>query len=209
MLSLDDLMNCSVQVTKSNKFGQVLLQDRVFTNAQLWVALKSQVKEIVRSIFMVENVYFELNPEAPPAPTEVTYLEGTQELIDGCYGYGCMFRDFLSRVLETNEVTIKNYDHLMKHLGANSFKGDMLQLVNQEKTIGKILEGSKLNQKVTLAALMDFANMGFCQIEEFAKTQIKYESPGLANLRKRLDSYTMTLNEVLKAFQKERRRLFR
>lgn len=207
MLTLDDLMNCSVQVTKKDKFGQILLRDGVFSNSQLWVALKAQVKEIVRSIFMVNHVYFELNPDAPPAPTEVVYLEGTEELIDSCYGYGCMFRDFASRISLSSKVIVPDYEEIIQKMSAESFDADLLTMVHEHKQVGKILESSKLMQASTLGSLMDLVNQGYCFIDPYSKSSMKLDSSNLADLRGRLDAYALTLQDVRKAFTIESVRL--
>ena len=59
-ISLDDLTRSAASVTKVRKFGQVLVGNKVLTNVELWQALKLQVKQILRSVFMAEQVFCEI-----------------------------------------------------------------------------------------------------------------------------------------------------
>src|SRR5690606_26109535 len=72
-ITLDELTTSAALVSKKQKFGQVLLNNRVFTNRHLWDALKCQVAEIIRSVFMVSDVYVELKEGKGLAPTEVIF----------------------------------------------------------------------------------------------------------------------------------------
>src|SRR5690606_3773150 len=97
-ISLDQLAESAVKVTRVRKFGQVLLTSGIFSTVDLWNALKMQVRDIVRSIFLVPRVYVEIEGASRPAPSEVVFPEGTSTLIHESYSFGCMLREFIERL---------------------------------------------------------------------------------------------------------------
>ncbi len=87
LITLDELTESATKVSRKMKFGQVLVRSKVFTDFQLWNALKEQIRQIVKSLFMVETIYFELDASLR-SPFEVIFSEGALGVLESCYGYG-------------------------------------------------------------------------------------------------------------------------
>ncbi|MEZ4741985.1 MAG: hypothetical protein R3B45_06020 [Bdellovibrionota bacterium] len=201
LLTIDQLMDTSVKVSREKKFGQVLLASGVFSNLQLWDALKCQVRELVRSIFMSEYVYFEMLRDNAPAPTQVVFTEGSYSFLESCHGYGCMYRDFVARLQQDTEVQVINPEYVKLEVGEGNFIADLIGMIEKSKNIEDILRTSKLLELNTLAALMLLVNRGICSISPSEDSQLHSDKLHLKKLQNKLDIYSFMLSEVRKAFQ--------
>jgi hypothetical protein len=200
MLTLDQLTDCSVQVSRTRKFGQLLLSNNIFNNVQLWDALKAQVREIVRSIFTVEQVYFEMVKGRNSAPTEVVFTEGTREFLEVSYGYGCMFRDFVSRIGPECMVEVLEFEKIRTVYQEGTFIGDFVGMMKASRYVRDLLLASKLTNANTYAALMSLVHMGVCTISPLDEGRGHRDRGHLAKFRSKLDVYSIVLTEVHKAF---------
>lgn len=198
-ITLEQHVNSAAQVTKVAKFGQVLLNNGIFTNIELWDALKLQTKQILRSLFMVENVFVELEPGAAPV-TEVVFEESAEETISECYGYGCAFRAFLSRLRAESEVELLvPKEEIERHYAPGTFVGDLLLLISEQGNVQELLNTSKLIDSYTIAALSMLVNLGLCRITPDIEPERK-QSAEMAPLKARFDTYAYVLQGVKKAF---------
>ncbi len=200
MLTLDQLTMCSAQVTRSKKFGQVLLQSRIFNNLQLWDALRAQVQEIVRSIFAFDSVYFELAKGRGLAPTELSFATGTKNVLVESIGYGHMFRAFAGRLSPTTVIEIMDYDKVRSVYGAETFIGDFVLMIRSAKSFGELLSVSKLTKINTAAVLMSLVHLGVCAIDSAAEEVAQRDWAHLAKLKLRIDIYAIILADVQKSF---------
>jgi len=199
-ISLDDLTRSAAEVTKVRKFGQVLVGNKVLTNVQLWQALKLQVKQILRSVFMAEQVFCEIMPGAPSAPTEIVFTESTRDLLEEFYSYGCAFRAFLGRL--NAESQVKFLIPLEQAAGAyqsGTFFGDLVAMLNQEPSVQALLNSSKLIDAYTIGALLNMVNSGICKIIPEVEHGLKVSSK-LAPLKTKLDAHGYVLQSVRRAF---------
>jgi hypothetical protein len=203
-LTLDQLTDCSVQVSRTRKFGQILLQSGIFNNVQLWEALRAQVREIVQSIFTVEQVYFEMVRGPNKAPTEVVFTEGTRDFLESTYGYGCMFRDFASRIGPECQLEVVEFDRVRSSFKEGTFAGDFIRMAQSAGSVDELLRASKLTETNTLASLMAFIHLGMCTITPAEESKIHRDRAHLAKLKSKLDIYEIMLAEVQKAFGQAR-----
>ena len=199
LITLDELTNSAAQVDRKTKFGQVLLSSNIFSNSALYRALQLQVRQIMRSVFMVTSVYVEVSAGSGLAPTEVVFDEGTSELLDECFSYGIVFRDFLARLREDTLVELTDFDG-STGLAAGTFKGDLLEMIKDHKTIPKILETSKLIDLNTTAAIADLVFEGICKLPNAAQAERPGQSPELSPLKAKIDAFYVLNATVRKAF---------
>lgn len=208
-ITLDELANATSQVTKQRKFGQVLVGNGVFSNVQLWNALKLQVLQILRSCFMTDRVYFEIIPGATLAPTEVVFTESCSDLIGECFSFGCAFRGFLSRLrAETSVVTIAPIDVHSEGHAAGTFIGDFLTMVGAQRNLQDLLDASKLTDHYTIAALLALVNSGIVAISpdiELDKSMLLSSSGVFSPLKTRMDAYAYLLGRIRKSFEEAAR----
>ncbi len=197
LISLDQLTNSACQVDRSTKFGQVLIRDQIFTNTDLWLALKSQVREIFRSIFLVPKVYVEITKGTPP--TEVTFDEGTESLIESAHCSGLQFRAFSKRIRPDSQVFVIDGTR-SQNLPHGTFFADLLQLVRQHPVITDLIEFSKLTQINTLLGLHRMACLGLLSFKNLEEARSEVVDTSMANLRSKLDAFSMLQAMVIKAF---------
>ena len=200
-ITIDELTDSAAQVTKSTKFGQVLLASGIFSNADLWNALKMQVLQIVRSLFMIDTIYFELDNVNQFAPTEIVFQESFESLIDDAFSYGCSFRSFVSRLRAESEIELlAPVADLHHRFASGSFLGDLVSLIETHKNVESLLDASKLIDAYTIAALSTLLNHGVCKIHPEADFEQR-SSPLMAPLKTKFDSLAYVYNLVRKAFK--------
>lgn len=199
LITLDQLTGSAAQVTKKFKFGQVLISSELYTNVDLWSALKLQVQQIIRSLFMVDKVFYQMSSEGV-APTEVVFKRGGEQLIIDSYAYGASFRDFLSRLRAESKVEILvPEDELKEKYNPGTFRGDLLDMIARESNVQMLLTTSKLMDINTIAALASLVHRGFCAITPDIDSLTK-ASPNMAAIKGKLDAYSFVLKAVQKAF---------
>ena len=206
-ITLDELTNSATQVTKARKFGQVLISSGIFSNAQLWQALKLQVRQIVRSLFMDEQIYFEIATGQGLAPTQVVFLESMHDLVTECYSYGCAFRSFLGRLQVGSYVELLvPLEKLQIAHAQETFLGDLIGLIGQQGDVQALLNASKLIDPYTVAALLNLVNQGLCRIVPEID-EGRRSVPALASLRGKIDALTYVLQGVRKGFESAKKEL--
>ncbi len=199
LISLDQMISAAVKVDRNAKFGQVLLNSGIFTAVDLWGALKLQVQEIIRSIFLVESVYFEVKQGRRLAPTEVVFSRGATELIEECFAYGRMFKEFLSRV--NGETVVQINETLMSNtVRADTFYNDFLLLIKETPKIADLVTASKLSPINTQAVLMNLTNLGLCQIDSDSDADSLVPGDGMGPLKTKIDTYSVVLKKVKDTF---------
>lgn len=200
-ISLDELTDSAAQVTKSRKFGQVLIAGSIFTNTELWLALKLQVRQIIRSLFMAEQVFFEMESGHGLAPTQVVFQESMQELITECYSFGCAFRSFLSKLKSDSQVALTvSGEKLKSEQAEGTFMADFIGLLGQESHVQSLLNASKLIDPYTVATLLNLVNQGLCRVTPEVD-EGRRNVPHLAPLRGKVDALTYVLSAVRKGFE--------
>jgi hypothetical protein len=201
-ISLDELTLSAAAVTRKIKFGQVLINSGVFTNVALWEALQDQVSEIIRSVFMVSELYFELDSTKGDAPTEVIFADGTEEIIHESYSFGCTFRGFLGGLRSESEIKVVEgqIDVSSDHFKVGTFTGDLLQLIKEQPNVQELLNSSKLMDINTIACLAELIRSGYCAISPYVEVSSPI-APELTLLKSKIDAYGYVITGVKKAFE--------
>ncbi len=201
-ITLEELTTSAAVVTRKQKFGQVLVNSGVFTNVNLWDALQLQVAEIIRSVFMVSDLYFELDSSSANAPTEVIFPDGTEEIIHESYSYGCTFRGFLAGLVAESEVKIvegktpKDDDRYKE----GTFIGDLLTMIAAQPSVQDLLDSSKLMDINTIASVSELIRSGICTISPYSESPSQV-APELSVLKGKIDAYGYVITAVKKAFE--------
>lgn len=203
VITLEELSQSAVQVTRDLKFGQVLVQSHIFSNYGLWQALKGQVKEIVRSIFMVEKVYLELSDDVPQTATRVIFKEGTSELLQESFAYGFSLQTFIQRLSSQSSVIAIDLPPNQRETGVESgtFFKDLLAIVKTKISVVDLLDQSKLSRPYTLDALRQLVYTGVCQIEDLRANLSTFAAQN--ELDQRILKYHLVLTKMSKAFDEQ------
>lgn len=203
MITLDQLTDSAVRVDKKTKFGQVLLNRRIFSTVDLSIALRAQVKEILRSVFMSSSVYFEFRDGENQAPTQVVFSEGTRALLLECMCYGAAFRDFMRDTTDDTAVMLSASSEESAPNFGGTFLDDFVGLVREARTRKALVEASKLAPNGTLSYLMYLCHRGVCRVSPSdagpSASGGRFEG-GLSRLRAKIDAYTVLVPMVRKVF---------
>ena len=200
MISLDDMMDAAVLVTKESKFGQVCLEKDTFTNEDLWLALRAQIMTVVKSVFMYSHVSFSLEPMVK-APTEVALWESTRSIFSQCAAYGAMYRYFERKLEPGTEIRVSQSlkQHIIIEQG--SFIGDLCQLCVEKAKLQDILHASKLLPQNTKAELLDLYIRGRVSLVGQKKVMQSLSAPFLSHLKSLVEGYGMVTSTIFKVYQ--------
>ena len=198
VISLDQLTEFAVQVDRKTKFGQVLLRSGTFTNTDLWHSLKSQVREIFRSVFLSDACYVEVQPVM--APMEVSFEDGTDVLLEAAYSYGAQFRSFSRRI--NSDVRIHLVDlSAASNAVPGTFIGDFIELCKDNPTVEEILERSQLARINTTVALHRLVATGILSLDGLSEASAMKVDARFASLKSVIDAYQMLHGIASSAFK--------
>jgi len=203
LISLDQLTDSAVKVTRSLKFGQVLLSGEIVNPVGLWEALKLQVLEILRFSFLAPEVYVELKSGRNLAPTGVVFEGGTEQLLDDAYSFGQMFRQFVGRIQGESEIVVHSGNKLVSKFQPGTFIGDLLQLITESSQVSSVVEKSKLLYLNTYVAIMSLVHSGICEVASIEEGGVQSGSASIQGLKSQLDAYSVLVRSSRKAFSKE------
>ena len=197
MITLDQLTHFTVQVDRKTKFGQVLLKSGSFTNFDLWNALKSQMREIFRSIFFVASSQVRVG--TGKAPIEVSYESGTEELLDAAYSFGLQFRSFKERV--AGDVRLAIVGALGGHSASGgTFIADILEICKDSPLISDVVKRSKLSSLNTLVAVHRLIANGVLRAQGLPELPIEKVEGRFAGIKGHIDTFQLLRSIVSGAF---------
>jgi hypothetical protein len=196
-ISLDQLTRFSVQVDRKTKFGKVLLNSGDFTNVDLWNALKSQVMEIFRGIFVVEKCYIEV--QSGKAPIEITFEVGLQAILEESYTFGIQFRKFRQRISPAVKLHLTR-DADLPSIAAGTFYADLMSLCEDEPSVKEFLGRSKLAETNTLLAVHKLMASGRITLSELSEAEPLQLDGGVGQLKSVLDGYQLLHGIAMAAF---------
>ncbi len=200
MITLDQLTEAAVKVDRNNKFGQVLLTGKVFDNNKLWTALKLQVRSIFYSLFLPDEIFFQLESGKNLTANEIVFEDGTAQLIDEGFALGCQFHSFRNRLTEATTIEISNLDW-QTSIQEGTFMHDLFELIGVDSHVDLVIKNSKLSQLNTLNLIFRFSQLGFCKLRNRKDSHRSLNTPVLSRIRARLDTYSMLLHFVKSSFQ--------
>ena len=197
-ISIDELVNSASQVGRNRKFGQVLIESSVMNAVELWDALKDQVLEIFRSVFIPDFTRFALEEGPHKAFMEVVYPQPTEKLIDECFSFACMLREFGRNL--PGDATLSVTDGGTKAYRAGTFVGDMVELIQNTGNVSELLNQSKLRPHNTISVLLELVNQGVCKVgnNPLEPGSLKDIS---SHLNSKADLYSLLLKQVSEQFR--------
>lgn len=199
-ITLDQLVESASQVDRNTKFGQVLINSKIMNAVELWDALKDQVLEIFRSVFMHEKVRYSLDQGKNKAFMEVVFKESTVDLIDDAFSYAHMLRNFGQNLKTESKIAVSTVIANDPKYQPGTFVGDMIELVNTTANIGEFISQSKLRPHNTLAVLLHLVSEGTCRIEDGSDVAVNIGDLS-SSLKSKLDVYAFLLKNVNEAFR--------
>jgi hypothetical protein len=200
IISLDQLLDTAVLVTKEKKFGQLLIQNGVFDHTQLWNALTSQMVCIVRSFFIQTMISYEI-VEGATSFIELPIAIDGHGFIEDVAVFSAMFKEFQLTFNGQSDVSILP-DFLKRvQVQPGTFIHDFLTMINNEKKVEGLVKASRLSDTNTLIELFKLYKKGAVHIDGFS--QRKPIGPGLSSIKNILDGYGMILPVLTRAYSVE------
>lgn len=166
LISLDQLVLSAAQVNNQKRFGQVLIEGKIFSQSRLWLGLVQQIQSIISSIFISDILEFKAY-EGEQHYMGVCFADDMQ-MLEHFYSESFLFRNFYARFAIDAKITLttKAKDVLTAGDEAASFRGDFLRLIGEEGVLlNELLIQSKLSSENTKLFLMRFVKEGFCHID--------------------------------------------
>ena len=208
MITLDQMTEAAVQVTRTKKFGKVLIESGQFTTTDLWDALKMQVKSIFQSIFYNQQVFVEIERQADlEFPTSITFDKPFNIMIEEAAASGRMYHAFVHRLAHLRSIDLTEEGGQLHsestEQGGGTFVDDMLSIVEGAQQLGAIIERSKLVEAYTLATLLNLMNRRLINVElniEGTAVEAGFEMRDIKSL---LDAYHLLLKTSSRAFAEE------
>ncbi len=190
IITLDQLLDSAVLVTKEKKFGQVLIQNNVFNHTQLWNALTRQMACIVRSFFIQSMISYEI-VEGATSFIELPITADGQEYVQDLAAFSAMFNEFQMVCSDQCDISILP-DYLKRvDVKPGTFLHDFMTMINNEKKVEALKKASRLSEVNTTIELFKLYQQGGVHIQGL--TQRGPIGPGLSSIKNILDGYAMIL----------------
>lgn len=200
IITLDQLLDSAVLVTKEKKFGQVLIQNNVFNHTQLWKALTRQMACIVRSFFIQSMISYEI-VDGATSFIELPITTDGQEYIEDLAAFSAMFNEF--QMVCNDQCNIGILPDYLKRVDvkAGTFLHDFMTMINNEKKVEALKKASRLSEINTTIELFKLYQQGAVHVEGL--TQRGPIGPGLSSIKNILDGYAMILPVLFKGYSAE------
>lgn len=197
IISLDELLDSAVHVTKEKKFGQVLISLGLFSHLELWHALQSQMYVIVRSFFLQDMISYEIVSGAI-SPIEIPNEVASHDLLNELTSFSAMYKDFEASLIDDSTIQITKDFAVKTEVKTGTFRHDFLTLIDSEKKLTNVKKASRLGTVNTIAELFILYNLGAL---EFSKMNSrKSVGPGFGKVKNILDAYDMLRPTLVKGY---------
>ena len=204
LITLEQMTDAAVEVTRDRKFGKVLLESKLFTSADLWNALKKQVLEIFQSIFLNSHVHYSIKERTGIPSISVVFESSTSSLIEESASFGQMFRSFLNRIDEHSKISVSGDVGSTEIPKEGTFYGDIVAMVGTSLSMGEYLSLSKLSPTNSYLAIFQLVIMRFLDVEDekIVNDRLTHESKfERSEIKSLIDAYHITLDASRKAFE--------
>lgn len=202
LLTLDQMMEAAVQVTRTNRFGKVLIDAGSFDSPGLWDALKLQIRNIFYSIFFHDSLTYQQLDDLELSRSSVIFEQDMEDFIEEAVSQGHVLRTFLARLTSESEVRLLDSSRAK----AGTFLGDMVEMVSHSTMVKDIVSESKLCAVNTYAALLDLESKRVISIENVLdRTQIHSSMSGTGNreIKSLIDAYSVIVSHLKDVFIQE------
>ncbi len=203
MISIDQMTDSAVKVNRNTKFGKVLLINKILSSVELWRALKLQVMEILRSIFLAPGVQISIESGVMKAPTTVVFERGSEILLEECAGFGRMYRMFLARTNENCKFLVNQDAWDLRGIQAGTFVADLLEMSAGSGSLRDVVEASKLQETTAYTAIFRLMNLGVCRLSGLSHGDLPQQGGGMSSVKAQIDAYGLLIRSVQELFKQE------
>ena len=203
LITLEQMTDAAVEVTRDRKFGKVLLESGLFTSADLWAALKLQVLEIFQSVFLSGQLHYSIKERNHLPSISVVFEKSTDEIIEDCASFGQMFRSFKARVGNDSKIHISDSDSRETQPEPGTFYGDILEIAQEKNDVGEFIASSKLVEVNSYLALFQLVMKRLVDVDDHQIVRDKITHEGRferREIKSLIDAYHIALGSSRKAF---------
>lgn len=174
-LTLDTFVDAAGKVTKSLRFGDLLIKSGIFTPLDLFDALASQTRAVLSSLVFYATLEVEFRSNEAAPKLELPINETLGDLLDETISEFRFVQAF-ERVARAAPTLALNEDAM--HLANNDFYRDVVQLVRETPDFSAIVDKtSRLSAPYTVRALFELYLRGVLDDSwGFAKSYLSSES---------------------------------
>ncbi len=141
-ITVMELASTSVQVTKGKRFGGILVESGVFNHFKLFQAMRTQVEELVNSIFFMDNADVFFDETSHSRFIRLRLDKPTETFINTSAKKGLNISDFDKK---TNEDSLFEVPDEINDTGLTDFDKEFISILRKNPTKKDILKASKLS----------------------------------------------------------------
>ena len=202
LITLDQMTEAAVKVTRKLKFGRVMIESNIFNSIDLWEGLKSQVLCILQSIFLEKQILYKMSRDYIEPPTAILFEEPTDSLVKKYASVGYAYQVFRENLNKDDYIRMLNISDLGS--SDNTYFSDINQVVQNNNQLENYLASRRLNESYSILDVFDLCHMGVATIDQKTKSQLSYKSHGRNSVVKGLiDAYQLISKEVYEYFNSE------
>lgn len=196
VIDLDQFVNCAVKVEPGQRFGQLLVREKILSNCGLWDALKLQIVSVVKSLFLHERISYLIQEGVEPPTDNFTVVSDSYELVDIFKAYNQLFLSFVRSLDDKSFLTVSTSK--CETTCCNHFYGEMITLIEKNKYIKGLIEASKVDETYTLAAVMDLLMANACTLNfDFSAREL----PAPTEIKEAVNVYHQVIEQVVVALK--------
>lgn len=199
-LSLDAFVDAAGKVTKSMRFGDLLIKSGLFTELDLWNALIAQSKSILTSLCFYDEISVRFEELPSPPKFELPLQFDLDQLFTQTYSELSMLRIFDAQArhlpkLEIVEGSLSgaNSDFLRDMVGLAREAGDYIQVVDT---------ASRLSQSYTSRVLYELVIRGVVK-DSWGLAAARISPEGFRALKTVIEDVNFMFMELFAAARKE------
>lgn len=200
LITLDDMMDAAVLVTKEKKFGQVCLEKKTFNHEGLWLALRFQILNVLKMIFSSKELAYSMQEGKLP-PTEIALTQRTDSILSQVGAFGTMYRFFDDLLGPQTKILVNEYWFNSELCKEGTFTWDLARICQEKQTFEAVLETSKLTPEATKSELLRMYLEDAFQLEGANKVTLRRDRIHLAPLKSLLDGYSLVASAVKREYE--------
>ena len=195
LITLDQMTEASVKVTRKLKFGRVMIESNIFNCIDLWDGLKLQVLCIVQSIFLEKELLYKITREYIDPPTAVSFEESTDSLVKKYASVGSAYQIFREEL--TPDDTMSFISDFSGVADDNTYLSDVTEVLKGDNTISGFISNRKLNESYAILDVFDLCHEGFISLKQSREIKLNLKRQGRNSAVKSLiDAYQLISKEV-------------
>lgn len=163
-ISVLELANARVSVTKEKRFGAVLLDMKVMNHFQLWQAIRVQIEELIHAIFFMDRAKISFVESETHNNIRIRFQKPTKDFIADCVREGM---EIVKLNAMTQDDAIFSIHEDIDETMLTDFEKEFLKIIRQGHTKREIISKSKLSTPYISSVLYHLMEKGLVSCDQF------------------------------------------